>query len=104
MKHDHQLLPYSPRPGWVLERQSGREGEREIAEQESPSSLLLSGTAGRMSELEKAFRQFAMYGDTAATGNEMTGKNFSKMLKETGVMDGKFVTSTDVDIVFNKVK
>ncbi|XP_066484862.1 tubulin polymerization-promoting protein family member 2-like [Tiliqua scincoides] len=57
-----------------------------------------------MSEVEKAFRKFAVYGDTAATGNDMTGKNFSKMLKETGVMDGKFVTSTDVDIVFNKVK
>ncbi|XP_062993679.1 tubulin polymerization-promoting protein family member 2-like [Elgaria multicarinata webbii] len=57
-----------------------------------------------MSELEKAFRQFAVYGDTAATGHDMTGKNFSKMLKECGVMDGKAVTSTDVDIVFNKVK
>ncbi|XP_034278922.1 tubulin polymerization-promoting protein family member 2-like [Pantherophis guttatus] len=57
-----------------------------------------------MSELEKAFRKFAVYGDTAATGNDMTGKNFSKMLKECGVMDGKAVTSTDVDIVFNKVK
>ncbi|KAG6936275.1 tubulin polymerization promoting protein family member 2 [Chelydra serpentina] len=57
-----------------------------------------------MSELEKAFRKFAMYGDTAATGNDMTGKNFSKMLKDCGVMDGKGVTSTDVDIVFNKVK
>ncbi|CAM4563965.1 tubulin polymerization-promoting protein family member 2 isoform X1 [Caretta caretta] len=58
----------------------------------------------RMSELEKAFRKFATYGDTAATGNDMTGKNFSKMLKDCGVMDGKAVTSTDVDIVFNKVK
>ncbi|XP_025044888.2 tubulin polymerization-promoting protein family member 2-like isoform X1 [Pelodiscus sinensis] len=58
----------------------------------------------RMSELEKAFRKFAVYGDTAATGNDMTGKNFSKMLKDCGVMDGKAVTSTDVDIVFNKVK
>uniref|UniRef100_A0A8D0DJF1 Tubulin polymerization promoting protein family member 2 n=1 Tax=Salvator merianae TaxID=96440 RepID=A0A8D0DJF1_SALMN len=61
-------------------------------------------TAGVMSELEKAFHKFAVYGDTAATGHEMTGKNFSKMLKECGVMDGKTVTSTDVDIVFNKVK
>uniref|UniRef100_A0A8D0GGG0 Tubulin polymerization promoting protein family member 2 n=1 Tax=Sphenodon punctatus TaxID=8508 RepID=A0A8D0GGG0_SPHPU len=58
----------------------------------------------RMSALETAFRKFAMYGDTAATGNDMTGKNFSKMCKECGVMDGKAVTSTDVDIVFNKVK
>ncbi|KAF7238006.1 Tubulin polymerization-promoting protein family member 2 [Varanus komodoensis] len=57
-----------------------------------------------MSELEQAFHRFAVYGDTAATGKDMTGKNFSKMLKECGVMDGKAVTSTDVDIVFNKVK
>nr|XP_056719830.1 tubulin polymerization-promoting protein family member 2 [Euleptes europaea] len=57
-----------------------------------------------MSGLETTFRKYAMYGDTAATGNDMTGKNFSKMLKECGVMDGKCVTSTDVDIVFNKVK
>ncbi|XP_034991844.1 tubulin polymerization-promoting protein family member 2-like [Zootoca vivipara] len=57
-----------------------------------------------MSELEKTFRKFAVYGETNSSGNEITGKNFSKMLKECGVMDGRFVTSTDVDIVFNKVK
>ncbi|XP_077773315.1 tubulin polymerization-promoting protein family member 2-like isoform X2 [Podarcis muralis] len=59
---------------------------------------------GNMSELEKTFRKFAVYGETSNSGNEITGKNFSKMLKECDVMDGKFVTSTDVDIVFNKVK
>uniref|UniRef100_A0A452HX70 Uncharacterized protein n=2 Tax=Gopherus agassizii TaxID=38772 RepID=A0A452HX70_9SAUR len=64
----------------------------------------ISNQGPRMSELEKAFRKFATYGDMAATGNDMTGKNFSKMLKDCGVMDGKAVTSTDVDIVFNKVK
>ncbi|NXR10991.1 TPPP2 protein, partial [Semnornis frantzii] len=58
----------------------------------------------KMSEVEKAFRKFAVYGDTSASGNDMTGKNFSKMCKECGVMDGKTVTSTDVDIVFHKVK
>ncbi|KAM8983688.1 LOW QUALITY PROTEIN: tubulin polymerization-promoting protein family member 2-like [Ara ararauna] len=57
-----------------------------------------------MSAVENTFRKFATYGDTAASGNSMTGKNFSKMCKECGVMDGKAVTSTDVDIVFNKVK
>lgn len=57
-----------------------------------------------MSEVENTFHKFATYGDTAASGNSMTGKNFSKMCKECGVMDGKAVTSTDVDIVFNKVK
>ncbi|NWX79168.1 TPPP2 protein, partial [Alca torda] len=60
--------------------------------------------SSKMSEVETAFRKFAIYGDTSASGNDMTGKNFSKMCKECGVMDGKAVTSTDVDIVFNKVK
>ncbi|XP_069488722.1 tubulin polymerization-promoting protein family member 2 [Ambystoma mexicanum] len=55
-------------------------------------------------ELEQAFRKFAVHGDTKATGNEMTGKNFSKLCKDTGVLNGKDVTSTDVDIVFTKVK
>ncbi|KAM6105175.1 LOW QUALITY PROTEIN: tubulin polymerization-promoting protein family member 2-like [Pterocles gutturalis] len=54
-------------------------------------------------EVETAFK-FAVYGDTSASGNDMTGKNFSKLCKECGVMDGKAVTSADVDIVFNKVK
>eukprot|EP00075_Anas_platyrhynchos_P013428 XP_027302681.1 tubulin polymerization-promoting protein family member 2 isoform X4 [Anas platyrhynchos] len=65
--------------------------------------FLLQNTS-KMSGVEDAFHKFAVYGDTAASGNEMTGKNFSKMCKECGVMDGKAVTSTDVDIVFNKVK
>ncbi|XP_072715679.1 tubulin polymerization-promoting protein family member 2-like [Ciconia boyciana] len=66
-----------------------------------PTSFLHSS---KMSEVENAFRKFAIYGDTSASGNDMTGKNFSKMCKECGVMDGKAVTSTDIDIVFNKVK
>nr|XP_008114762.1 PREDICTED: tubulin polymerization-promoting protein family member 2-like [Anolis carolinensis] len=57
-----------------------------------------------MSELEKAFRRFAIYGEMSTSGNEMTGMNFSKMLKECGVMDGEMVTSTDVDNIFNKYK
>ncbi|NXH19093.1 TPPP2 protein, partial [Bucco capensis] len=60
--------------------------------------------SSKMSEVERAFRKFAVYGDTAASGNGMAGKNFSKMCKECGVMEGKAVISTDVDIVFNKVK
>ncbi|XP_060639075.2 tubulin polymerization-promoting protein family member 2-like [Anolis sagrei] len=57
-----------------------------------------------MSELEKAFRRFAIYGESSTSGNEMTNKNFSKMLKECGVVDGETVTSTDVDNMFNKYK
>ncbi|XP_030044010.1 tubulin polymerization-promoting protein family member 2 [Microcaecilia unicolor] len=55
-------------------------------------------------ELQDAFKKFAVYGDTAATGKDITGKNFSKLCKECKIMDGKAVTTTDVDIVFNKVK
>ncbi|TFK00260.1 Tubulin polymerization-promoting protein family member 3 [Platysternon megacephalum] len=54
--------------------------------------------------LEESFRKFAIYGDTKATGQEMTGKNWAKLCKECKVMDGKGVTGTDVDIVFSKVK
>ncbi|KFP90590.1 Tubulin polymerization-promoting protein family member 2, partial [Apaloderma vittatum] len=60
--------------------------------------------SSKVSELENTFRKFAVYGDTAASGNDMMEKNFSKLCKECGVMDGKAVTSTDIDIVFNKVK
>ncbi|XP_073410877.1 tubulin polymerization-promoting protein family member 2 isoform X1 [Dendrobates tinctorius] len=56
-------------------------------------------------ELEKAFRKFAVYGTTKATGNEMTmtGKNFSKLCKECNILEHG-CTSTDMDIVFAKVK
>ncbi|CAJ0959385.1 unnamed protein product [Ranitomeya imitator] len=54
-------------------------------------------------ELEKAFHKFAVYGSTNATGNEMTGKNFSKLCKECSIQEHG-CTSTDVDIVFAKVK
>ncbi|NXA23253.1 TPPP2 protein, partial [Ibidorhyncha struthersii] len=70
----------------------------------APSLPIYFLHSSKMSEVEKAFHKFAIYGDTSASGNNMTGKNFSKMCKECGVMDGKAVTRTDVDIVFNKVK
>ncbi|XP_066493384.1 tubulin polymerization-promoting protein family member 3 [Tiliqua scincoides] len=57
-----------------------------------------------MASLEESFRKFAIYGDTKATGQEMNGKNWAKLCKDCKVTDGKGVTSTDVDIVFSKVK
>ncbi|XP_053305582.1 tubulin polymerization-promoting protein family member 3 [Spea bombifrons] len=57
-----------------------------------------------IANLEESFRKFAIYGDTKATGQEMTGKNWAKLCKECKVIDGKNVTGTDVDIVFTKVK
>ncbi|KAJ7415955.1 hypothetical protein WISP_75126 [Willisornis vidua] len=60
-------------------------------------------TAGEISALEEAFRKFAVHGDTRATGKEMHGKNWSKLCKDCHVIDGKNVTTTDVDIVFSKI-
>uniref|UniRef100_A0A8C5MNY2 Tubulin polymerization-promoting protein family member 3 n=1 Tax=Leptobrachium leishanense TaxID=445787 RepID=A0A8C5MNY2_9ANUR len=57
-----------------------------------------------VASLEESFRKFAIYGDTKATGSEMTGKNWAKLCKECKVIDGKAITVTDVDIVFSKVK
>lgn len=57
-----------------------------------------------IASLEESFKKFAIYGDTKATGQEMTGKNWAKLCKECKVTDGKTVTGTDVDIVFSKVK
>ncbi|TRY57363.1 hypothetical protein DNTS_024949 [Danionella cerebrum] len=57
-----------------------------------------------LEEVQTAFQKFAVHGDTKATGKEMNGKNFVKLCKDCKVIDGKSVTSTDVDIVFSKVK
>ncbi|XP_037641045.1 tubulin polymerization-promoting protein isoform X3 [Sebastes umbrosus] len=63
-----------------------------------------SSTPVEVTALEEAFRRFAIHGDTRATGKDMHGKNWSKLCKDCGVIDGKNITLTDVDIVFSKVK
>ncbi|KAF7647940.1 hypothetical protein LDENG_00164400 [Lucifuga dentata] len=55
-------------------------------------------------DVETSFQKFAVHGDTKATGKEMNGKNFAKLCKDCHIIDGKNVTSTDVDIIFSKVK
>lgn len=55
-------------------------------------------------EVETSFHKFAVHGDTKASGKEMNGKNFAKLCKDCNVIDGKNVTTTDVDIVFTKAK
>ncbi|MEQ2161576.1 hypothetical protein GOODEAATRI_010876 [Goodea atripinnis] len=62
-----------------------------------------SSTPVEITALEESFRRFAIHGDTRATGKEMHGKNWSKLCKDCGVIDGKNITLTDVDIVFSKV-
>ncbi|KAM3937287.1 tubulin polymerization-promoting protein family member 2-like [Leptodactylus fuscus] len=54
-------------------------------------------------ELERTFHKFAVYGSSKANANEMTGKSFSKLCKECNIQESG-CTSTDVDIIFAKVK
>lgn len=63
-----------------------------------------ASTPVEVTALEESFRRFAIHGDTRATGKDMHGKNWSKLCKDCGVIDGRSVTLTDVDIVFSKVK
>ena len=57
-----------------------------------------------MDKLVEVFGAFAIHGKTGGKKEEMDGKNWSKCCKDCKVIDGKKVTSTDVDIVFSKVK
>ncbi|XP_037553672.1 tubulin polymerization-promoting protein family member 3 [Nematolebias whitei] len=57
-----------------------------------------------MEQLLLTFKRFAVHGDTKATGKELNGKNWAKLCKDCKITDNKNVTSTDVDIVFSKVK
>ncbi|KAG2464926.1 NU153 protein, partial [Polypterus senegalus] len=78
-----------------------------MAENKNPDSNGTSETgsvSNEIGELEEAFRKFAVHGDTRATGRELNGKNWSKLCKDCGIIDGKNITITDVDIVFSKVK
>ncbi|XP_028673092.1 tubulin polymerization-promoting protein-like isoform X1 [Erpetoichthys calabaricus] len=78
-----------------------------MAENKTPDSNGTSeagSVSNEIGELEEAFRKFAVHGDTRATGRELNGKNWSKLCKDCGIIDGKNVTITDVDIVFSKVK
>lgn len=50
---------------------------------------------------EKVFEMFASFG--GAPSKEMDNSHFSKMLKECKII-GKSFTSTDADLLFNKIK
>ncbi|XP_078007430.1 tubulin polymerization-promoting protein family member 2 isoform X2 [Phascolarctos cinereus] len=56
------------------------------------------------SEAEKTFHLFAAFGDSSSSGGSINNKNFTKLCKDCGIIDGKMVNNTDVDIVFSKVK
>lgn len=55
-----------------------------------------------MEQLQHVFEAFASFG--TGPSHEMDNSHFSKMLKESKIMDTKTFTSTDADLLFNKVK
>ncbi|PNW87400.1 hypothetical protein CHLRE_02g147050v5 [Chlamydomonas reinhardtii] len=54
--------------------------------------------------LRLAFIAFASYGKGQELKQDMDNKNFSKCIKDSGIMDAKCITATEVDITFMKVK
>jgi len=64
-----------------------------------------SGKAEKGTPLHASFITFANYGaKSGSKAEEMEGKNFLKFFKDTGLMHKKKLTSTDIDIIFSKVK
>ncbi|XP_028985527.1 tubulin polymerization-promoting protein isoform X3 [Betta splendens] len=93
-----------PAPLRPHSEQSRDRASKRLSTESNGTSEGGSSTPVEVTALEESFRRFAIHGDTRATGKEMHGKNWSKLCKDCGVIDGKNVTLTDVDIVFSKVK
>ena len=66
--------------------------------------LVMAESMDILEQLSVTFKKFAVHGDHKATGKELNGKNWAKLCKDCNIADGKTTTSTDVDIVFTKVK
>ncbi|XP_071252021.1 tubulin polymerization-promoting protein isoform X2 [Salvelinus alpinus] len=104
-KHSNPPISSTPlRP--PSEQQSKDRASKRLSSESNGTSEGGAGsrTPVEITALEESFRRFAIHGDTRATGKDMHGKNWSKLCKDCGVIDGKTVTLTDVDIVFTKVK
>uniref|UniRef100_A0A8C6WP29 Tubulin polymerization-promoting protein family member 3 n=1 Tax=Neogobius melanostomus TaxID=47308 RepID=A0A8C6WP29_9GOBI len=54
-------------------------------------------------ELLAAFKKFSVHGDHKAAATEMPGQKWAKLCKDCKIIDGKHVTSTDIDIIFSKL-
>merc|ERR1712110_784642 len=57
----------------------------------------------KMDAARASFEVFAKHGKPAASGQDIDNKNFSKLCKDSKIVN-KTCTTTDVDIVFSKVK
>ncbi|XP_071502351.1 tubulin polymerization-promoting protein family member 2-like [Diadema antillarum] len=65
-------------------------------------SAEVSGEKSEKLTLNQLFQKYAAFGRPGQT-KDITSKNFSKMMKECGVMDKK-VNQTEVDILFTRAK
>lgn len=54
--------------------------------------------------MEQIFTAYAKFGQPKSDGKQITLANLTKWLKQAGIIDGKKITSTDVDIAFSKLK
>ncbi|XP_044058447.1 tubulin polymerization-promoting protein family member 3 [Siniperca chuatsi] len=86
------------------EEDRGAEEEDRRRRQRTDRYFPVMAESADMEQLLMSFKKFAVHGDTKATGKELNGKNWAKLCKDCKIVDGKNITSTDVDIVFSKVK
>ncbi|KAJ3407993.1 hypothetical protein HDV05_005211 [Chytridiales sp. JEL 0842] len=56
-------------------------------------------------DLRVTFNKFCAFGSGSAAENAgMEGSKFAKFARDSGLIDSKKITTTDIDIIFNKVK
>jgi len=67
------------------------------------STSMADGKEQEMTPLHTAFLNFCRFGDKLNTGT-MDGSHFLKLCKDSGLVDGKLITTTDVDLTFQKCK
>ena len=80
------------------------EAEKGPARRKSSSAAAPAEAPAKGSEdLKATFIAFASFG-SASPVNEMDGAKFTKMLKDSKILDGKVLTGTDVDMIFTKAK
>ncbi|MGH0127591.1 UNVERIFIED_CONTAM: hypothetical protein FKN15_028516 [Acipenser sinensis] len=85
-------------------KRTSKKSHKYDSSRDARTAVLKMAESTDMSLLQEAFKKFSIHGDTKATGKELNGKNWAKLCKDCKIIDGKSVTSTDVDIVFSKVK
>lgn len=58
---------------------------------------------GETPSFQDQFKAFAKFGDSKSTGEAITLSNSDKWFKQSKVIDGKKITTTDTGIYFKKI-